>query len=91
MYPSSWRNVNHAASGVRAAVPDHFRATVSGIPVTVQHWQTTRPHEPGAVEHAGFLRLLDLTFDRFRPDVVHIATEATLGLSVLRHAARRGR
>ena len=25
--------------------------------------------------------------DAFRPDLVHIATEATLGLSVLRHAA----
>jgi glycosyltransferase involved in cell wall biosynthesis len=28
--------------------------------------------------------------DAFRPDLIHIATEATLGLSVLRHAARRG-
>jgi glycosyltransferase involved in cell wall biosynthesis len=27
--------------------------------------------------------------DAFRPDVIHIATEATLGLSVLRHAMRR--
>ena len=27
--------------------------------------------------------------DAFRPDVVHIATEATLGLSVLRHVLRR--
>ncbi len=28
--------------------------------------------------------------DQFRPDVIHIATEATLGLSVLRLALRRG-
>jgi glycosyltransferase involved in cell wall biosynthesis len=28
--------------------------------------------------------------DRFRPDLVHIATEATLGLTALRHATRRG-
>jgi glycosyltransferase involved in cell wall biosynthesis len=28
--------------------------------------------------------------DRFRPDLVHIATEATLGLSMLGHAWRRG-
>ncbi|MBV8611292.1 MAG: glycosyltransferase, partial [Singulisphaera sp.] len=27
--------------------------------------------------------------DAFRPDLVHIATEATLGLSVLRHVRRR--
>jgi glycosyltransferase involved in cell wall biosynthesis len=27
--------------------------------------------------------------DRFRPELIHIATEATLGLSVLRHALRR--
>ena len=27
--------------------------------------------------------------DTFRPDVIHIATEATLGLCVLRHALRR--
>ncbi len=27
--------------------------------------------------------------DQFRPDIVHIATEATLGLAVLRHAIRR--
>ena len=27
--------------------------------------------------------------DRFAPDIIHIATEATLGLSVLRHASRR--
>src|SRR5262245_65695549 len=27
--------------------------------------------------------------DRFRPDLIHIATEATLGLSVLGHARRR--
>jgi glycosyltransferase involved in cell wall biosynthesis len=27
--------------------------------------------------------------DRFRPDLIHIATEATLGLSALRHAYRR--
>src|SRR5690606_17179758 len=27
--------------------------------------------------------------DAFRPDLVHIATEATLGLAVLRHALRR--
>src|SRR5690349_11099252 len=26
--------------------------------------------------------------DAFRPDLVHVATEATLGLGVLRHAAR---
>jgi glycosyltransferase involved in cell wall biosynthesis len=28
--------------------------------------------------------------DAFRPDLVHIATQATLGLSLLRHARRRG-
>jgi glycosyltransferase involved in cell wall biosynthesis len=28
--------------------------------------------------------------DRFGPDLVHIATEATLGLSALRHSSRRG-
>ena len=28
--------------------------------------------------------------DAFRPDLIHIATEATLGLSALRHATRRG-
>ena len=28
--------------------------------------------------------------DAFRPDLVHIATEATLGLDMLRHARRRG-
>jgi glycosyltransferase involved in cell wall biosynthesis len=28
--------------------------------------------------------------DAFRPDIVHIATEATLGLCVLRHVRRRG-
>ncbi|QEH38002.1 GDP-mannose-dependent alpha-mannosyltransferase [Aquisphaera giovannonii] len=28
--------------------------------------------------------------DEFRPDVVHIATEATLGLAALRHVRRRG-
>jgi glycosyltransferase involved in cell wall biosynthesis len=28
--------------------------------------------------------------DAFRPDLIHIATEATLGLSVLWHASRRG-
>jgi glycosyltransferase involved in cell wall biosynthesis len=28
--------------------------------------------------------------DRFRPDLVHVATEATLGLAMLRHARRRG-
>ena len=27
--------------------------------------------------------------DQFRPDIVHIATEATLGLAVLRHTRRR--
>ena len=28
--------------------------------------------------------------DAFRPDLIHVATEATLGLAALRHAARRG-
>src|SRR5262245_59025309 len=28
--------------------------------------------------------------DAFEPEIVHIATEATLGLGVLRHASRKG-
>jgi glycosyltransferase involved in cell wall biosynthesis len=35
-------------------------------------------------------RAVRRAIDAFAPEVVHIATEATLGLSVLRHALRRG-
>jgi glycosyltransferase involved in cell wall biosynthesis len=78
------------ASGVRSEVPDHFRLTATGIPVTVHRWRVARPHEPEADECAGFLRLLDATLDRFRPHVLVGYGGSRIQCEAFRRARDRG-
>ncbi|HEX8203589.1 MAG TPA: glycosyltransferase, partial [Isosphaeraceae bacterium] len=58
------------AGGVRPEVPDHFRLSVRGVPVTLHRGPTTRPHEPDDAEGREFLQLFDAVAARFRPEVV---------------------
>jgi len=58
------------AGGVVADVPPHWRIDVRGVEVTIHQGPSTRPREPDAAEAGDFLRLLDATLARFRPDLV---------------------
>ncbi len=81
------RVMTEAGDTVQLVIPDY------GEPPTNEHRQVVRSW------NLPFYRELYLplppfgqvkrSIDAFRPDIVHIATEATLGLSVLRHGLRR--
>jgi len=58
------------ASGIRPEQPRHYRLNARGVPVTLHHGATTRPHAPDSVERAEFLHLFEAVLDRFRPDVL---------------------
>jgi len=57
-------------SGVRAHAPPHSRRNDRGVPITLHHGPTTRPHHPDVLETAEFLELFEATYDRFRPDIL---------------------
>ena len=78
------------AAGVRADPPLHFRLTIDGVPVTIHRGPTTRPHEPGDEECAGFLRLLDATMDRFEPGVLIGYGGSQIAAKAFRNAKERG-
>jgi glycosyltransferase involved in cell wall biosynthesis len=71
------------ARGVRADLPEHFRATIAGVPITLHRSPTSRPHVPDSLERAEILGLLNRTLDRFRPDVL-----LNFGGDLLAHEAR---
>ncbi len=78
------------AAGVRPDVPPYFRLNADGVPVTIHRSPTTRPHEPGDEECAEFLRLLDATLDRFRPDVLIGYGGSRIAAEGFRRARARG-
>src|SRR4051794_27591031 len=82
------RHLDDAGDTVQLVLPDYGRSTGHEPTFAVRsirlpfYKELPLPLPPfGAVHRA---------IDAFRPDLVHIATEATLGLSALRHALRRG-
>ena len=71
--------VAHPDYGKAPAGPDHHLVRSRALPF---YKEVSVPLPPfGAVHRA---------IDAFRPDLIHVATEFTLGLSSLRHALRRG-
>jgi len=78
------------AAGVRAGIPPHFHLTAEGVPVTLHRSPSTRPHEPGDEECTEFLRLLDATLDRFRPDVLIGYGGSRIAAEGFRRARARG-
>ncbi len=58
------------ARGVRDDIPPHYRTTHNGVSITIHAGQPTRRHDPGPVEHAGFVRLFEAIAARAHPDVV---------------------
>jgi glycosyltransferase involved in cell wall biosynthesis len=70
--------VIHPNYGKPPAHPDHHLVTSWPLPF---YQEVSLPMPPfGSVHRA---------IDAFRPDLIHVATEATLGLSALRYASRR--
>jgi len=82
----------------------HLTASGDAVQIVMPDYGASTEHEPTEIERVRSVRLpfykelhLPLppfgaahrAIDQFRPDIIHIATEATLGLSVLRHASRR--
>lgn len=71
--------VIHPNYGHPPAGPDHLQVRSWVLPF---YREVSLPIPPFGPVHRAI--------DAFRPDLVHVATEATLGLSALRHARRRG-
>src|SRR5262249_28058159 len=78
------------ARGMRADSPPHLRLTVGGVPITLHHGPTTRPHEPDDAERSEFLRLFEATLERFRPDVLVGYGGSPLPAEVFARARARG-
>src|SRR5947209_5683189 len=81
------RHLEGAGDEVQVVHPDYGRPSTRSHDHQVASFslpfyrEVIVPRPPfGAVHRA---------IDAFRPDVVHVATEVTLGLSALRHATRR--
>ncbi len=58
------------SDGLRAEVPPHARLAVGGVTVAVHRWPPGPRREPEADEVGEFLRLVEMTLDRVRPDVL---------------------
>jgi glycosyltransferase involved in cell wall biosynthesis len=71
--------VVHPDYGKPAAGPHHHLVRSSPLPF---YREVSVPLPPFGPAHRAI--------DAFGPDLIHVATEATLGLSALRHALRRG-
>ncbi|HWE40547.1 MAG TPA: glycosyltransferase [Isosphaeraceae bacterium] len=78
------------ARGVRADEPRQLRLTVGGVPIAMHRGPTTRPHEPEDDEREEFLRLVEATLDRFRPDVLVGYGGSRLVAEVFARARARG-
>src|SRR6185312_6182552 len=85
------RHLTEAGDTVQLVHPDY------GIPHSAQDGEISVPVRSVALPFYKELHLpippfrgVHRAIDAFGPDLVHIATEATLGLSVLRHALRSG-
>jgi glycosyltransferase involved in cell wall biosynthesis len=82
------RHLSEAGDSVQLVLPDYDGAAGDGPTHRVRsirlpfYKELHLPLPPFGAAHRAI--------DRFGPDLIHIATEATLGLSVLRHARRRG-
>lgn len=86
--PASW---TADATGVRAAVPAHWRRMLNGVGVMIHAGPTTRRHWPDAAEHAEFLRLFEAVAARGRLDiVVGYGGSAMIGEVFARVRARGG-
>lgn len=81
----------------------HLTATGNTVQLLLPNYGTPPVHEPSVVVPSltlPFYKELHLpvppcwgalkAMDAFRPDLVHVATEATLGFPALRHARKRG-
>jgi glycosyltransferase involved in cell wall biosynthesis len=68
----------HPDYGVAANWPDDHLVRSVRLPFYKELYLPVPPFGP-----------VHRSIDRFQPDLIHIATEATLGLSALRHASRR--
>src|SRR5262245_27325409 len=66
-----------------------LRVTADGLPVTLSHGSSTKPHAPDDAERAGFLRLVTDALGRGRPEVVLARSGPSLG-AVLDAARSRG-
>ncbi len=57
-------------SGVWTVEPAHYRLSARGVPVTMHHGPTSKPHQPDAAECREFLALFERVVSRFQPDVI---------------------
>jgi len=79
-----------AAFGLPADLPPHCRLVADGVPVTIHHSPSTRPHDPDEAECGEFLRLLDSLLDRFRPDILIGYGGNSIARATFARARRRG-
>ncbi len=76
--------------GVRADVPPHARLVVAGVPVAVHRWPPGTRREPDVDEVREFLRLVEITLDRVRPDVLVTPAGGRLAGGILARGRARG-
>ncbi len=82
------RHMTEAGDTVQVVHPDYGQAPDHAEHVTVR--SVALPWYKDVRVPLPPFREVYRAVDAFRPDLVHIATEATLGLSMLRHCRRRG-
>ena len=75
------------ATQVQSIHPDYGQPVASRAPTSSV--PSTSPSTGSCTSRSRRSDRVRRAIDAFRPDLVHIATEATLGLSVLRHVLRR--
>ena len=78
------------SDGLKAEVPPHARVLAEGVEVVVHRWPPVPMSAVGGDgEEAEFLRLVEMTYDRVRPEVVITPGGLQAG-AILRRAKARG-
>jgi len=76
--------------GAASSSPPHFRLNFGGVPLTLHARRLQHYQEPDPSESEPLLRLVDMAFDEFRPDVLVTYGGDALTGAVLKQARRRG-
>ena len=78
------------SDGLRAEIPPHARLVIGGVAVAVHRWPPGPRREIEAEEAGEFLRLVEMTLDRRRPDVLATPGGGRLAREILARGRARG-
>jgi glycosyltransferase involved in cell wall biosynthesis len=78
------------SDGLRAEVPSHARLKLNGVAVAIHRWPPEPQKEPEAEELAAFLRLVEMTMDRVKPDILVAPGGGRLAGEILGRGHARG-